>query len=226
MGRGSPDSIVLGRARTRLREKEQATEDITSLFFLQDYATINLNMLSKASSARGRLKLVEGKELAMTDPSPASVDAPVAFSSVELAISSSPIWILIQIQFQFVVESLLSTPLAFSRVSFKAPQTELHCQSCLNDLRCGVDLQPLAIEARDSPAYCLNIEEEPDGDRGTMTCCSISRLGNISRGNRKGEQFGGYPWGSSVVDKSYLNEVMMEHSSDAGNAHKVPNECG
>jgi hypothetical protein len=28
-----------------------------------------------------------------------------------------------------VVESLLSTPLAFSRVSFKAPQTELHCGS-------------------------------------------------------------------------------------------------
>ncbi|KAK4412039.1 hypothetical protein Salat_2975400 [Sesamum alatum] len=44
--------------------------------------------------------------------------------------------------------------------------------------------------------------------------------GISSRGNRKGEQFGGYPWGSSVVDKSYLNEVMMEHSSDAGNAHK------
>lgn len=56
------------------------------------------------------------------------------------------------------------------------------------------------------------------GDRGIMTLSSISRLGNTLQGQRKGEQFGGYPWGSSVVDKSYLNEVMMEHSSDAGNA--------
>lgn len=73
--------------------------------------------------------LVEGKELAMTDPSPASVDAPVAFSSVELAISSSPDMDLDPDSVSVVVESLLSTPLAFSRVSFKAPQTELHCQS-------------------------------------------------------------------------------------------------
>ena len=33
----------------------------------------------------------------------------------------------------------------------------------MTKLDCGVDLQPLQIEARDSPAYCLNIEEEPDG---------------------------------------------------------------
>lgn len=73
--------------------------------------------------------LVEEKELAMTDPSPASVDAPVAFSSVELAISSSPDMDPDPDSVSVVVESLLSTLLAFSRVSFKAPQTELHCQS-------------------------------------------------------------------------------------------------
>lgn len=56
------------------------------------------------------------------------------------------------------------------------------------------------------------------GDRGTMTAV-YQDSGISSRGNRKGEQFGGYPWGSYVVEKSYLNEVMMEHSSDAGNAH-------
>lgn len=33
----------------------------------------------------------------------------------------------------------------------------------MTKIDCGVDLQPLQIEARDSPAYCLNIEEEPDG---------------------------------------------------------------
>jgi hypothetical protein len=32
----------------------------------------------------------------------------------------------------------------------------------MTKIDCGVDLQPLQIEARDSPAYCLNIEEEPD----------------------------------------------------------------
>lgn len=65
------------------------------------------------------------------DPSPASVDAPVAFSSVELAISSSPdmdpdpsadaVEDPDPDSVSVVVESLLSTPLAFSRVSFKAP---------------------------------------------------------------------------------------------------------
>ncbi|KAK4412321.1 hypothetical protein Salat_2983700 [Sesamum alatum] len=51
----------------------------------------------------------------MTDPSPASVDAPVAFSSVELAISSSPDMDPDPDSVSVVVESLLSTPLAFSR---------------------------------------------------------------------------------------------------------------
>lgn len=59
----------------------------------------------------------------------------------------------------------------------------------MTKIDCGVDLQPLQISARDSPAYCLNIEEEPDGrnyrNRGTMTCCSISRLGNILQGQEK-----------------------------------------
>lgn len=32
----------------------------------------------------------------------------------------------------------------------------------MTKIDCGVDLQPLQIEARDSPAYCFNIEEEPD----------------------------------------------------------------
>lgn len=75
----------------------------------------------------------------MPDPSPASVDAPVAFSSVELAIYYSPdmdpdpsadaVEDPDPESGSVVVESLLSTALAFSRVSFKAPQTELHCQS-------------------------------------------------------------------------------------------------
>lgn len=74
-----------------------------------------------------------------SDPLNASVDAPVAFSSVELAISSSPdmypdpsadaVEDADPDSVEVVVESLLSTPLAFSRVSFKAPQTELHCGS-------------------------------------------------------------------------------------------------
>lgn len=28
---------------------------------------------------------------------------------------------------------------------------------------CGVDLYPLQIKAKDFPAYCTNIEDEPDG---------------------------------------------------------------
>lgn len=32
----------------------------------------------------------------------------------------------------------------------------------MTKIDCGVDLQPLQIEARDSPAYLINIEEEPD----------------------------------------------------------------
>lgn len=42
----------------------------------------------------------------------------------------------------------------------------------------------LQIEAKDSPAYCLNIEEEPDG-RPWYHDSSISRLGNILQGQQK-----------------------------------------
>lgn len=33
----------------------------------------------------------------------------------------------------------------------------------MTKIDCGVDLKPLQIEGRDRRAYCLNIEEEPDG---------------------------------------------------------------
>lgn len=80
-------------------------------------------------------------------------------------------------------------------------------------------MQPLQIEARDSPgpAYCLNIEEEPDGRPWYHDMLQYIKTREYPPGATEKENNSDH---GAVVDKSYLNEVMMEHSSDAGNAHK------